>query len=209
MDLRVTNLDGDGIGSEVLTGTEWIRYTPETAGAVEDRVEEFESLNNSAGQAAEGFLKKDALQNAGITRTHLCLSETRVEGFFSCCSASVRLSKRSISRLGFRTGITTMPAILVTWVARHRTGTVGGLELMQTAYGLARAASQTIAAAALVLDPMDAEVAEVWKSEPYLFQESEQKRGNGSRRLWLPLDPKGAEAPAAPEVKISGDDLRT
>jgi hypothetical protein len=129
-----------------------------------------------------------------MTTTHLCISEARVEGFFSCCSASVRLSKRSVASLGLRTEIQVMPAILITWVARHRRSTVTGFELMATAYGLARDASQTVAAAALVLDPKDEEVAEVWKSPPYFFQESEQSRRRAPSRLWLPLHPEPEDA---------------
>jgi len=177
---------------ETSTAAGWIRYSPETAARVADRVDAFEPLDFPAGHAAAKFLKEDALVNAGMTRTHLYVSKDRIEGFFSCCSTSVTLSARSIRSLGLRTEIKTMPAVLVTWVARHGAGSLKGFELLTTAYGLAREATATVAAVALVVDPADDQVAEVWKSEPYNFRESEQgrRRGSTTPRLWTPLDPE-------------------
>jgi hypothetical protein len=174
-------------------GTEWIGYTTETAGSVSDLVAGFQPRDLEAGHKAAKFLKEEALVNAGMSRTHLCVSDQRLEGFISCCSGSVTLSERSIRSLGFRTGLKIMPAVLVTWVARHGEGVVPGWELMATAYGLAREATSTIAAVALVVDPADDQVAEVWKGEPYNFRESEHRRGRGAKgpkRLWLPLEPE-------------------
>lgn len=133
-----------------------------------------------------------------MTRTHLCVSGDRVEGFFSCCTTSVTLSTRSVRHLGLRTEIKSMPAVLLTWVARHGSGSVAGLELLTTAYALAREVTATVAAVALVVDPADDQVAQVWKREPYNFRESEQKRRRGAcNRLWTPLNP---EAPTNEEV---------
>lgn len=168
----------------------WIQYTPETGPALADRVAAFEPLDLPAGHRAAKFLKESALVNATMTRTHLCVSEQRIEGFYSCCSGSVRLSGRSIKNLGLRTEIQVMPAILLTWVARHQEGSVTGRELISTAYALAREAADTVAAAALVLDPMDEIVSQVWQKAPYNFRPSEQKRGKHPARLWLPLDPE-------------------
>lgn len=175
--------------AETSAATEWISYSPETADRVSDLVADFEPLDVPAGHKAAKFLKGDALVNAGMTRTHLCVSDQRLEGFFSCCSGSVTLSRRSVTSLGLRTEITAMPAVLVTWIARHRQATVSGFELLSTAYAIARAATTTIAAVALVVDPADEQVADLWRGEPYNFRESEQKRRGATRRLWTPLDP--------------------
>lgn len=190
MSIQEFDVGGTLAKGETSTATEWIRYSPDTAGPLIDRVTGFEPLDFPAGHAAAKFLREDALANAGMTRTHLCVSEHRVEGFFSCCSTSVILSTRSVRHLGLRTEIKTMPAVLLTWVARNGSGTVSGLELLTTAYALAREATATVAAVALVVDPADDQVAEVWKGEPYNFRESEQKRRRACNRLWTPLNPE-------------------
>ncbi|HEX9966599.1 MAG TPA: hypothetical protein VGB06_01505 [Solirubrobacterales bacterium] len=153
-------------------------------------LERFESLDHPAGLAAAKFLRSEALANAAMTRTHLLLADDRIEGFFSLSSASVRLSGRSIRSLGLRTAITTIPAILMTWVARHRNSEVSGLELVETAFALARESALNVGAAAFVLDPWDERVAEIWRNEPYPFRDSEQARKNKPPRLWAPLDPR-------------------
>jgi len=170
--------------------TRWVRYTPETAPALAARVEAFQSLDVPAGLEAARFLKESALVNATMSRTHLCVTEERIEGFYSCCSGSVRLSGRSVKSLGLRTELQVMPAILLTWVARNREGSVTGREIISTAYALAREAADTIAATALILDPMDEAVSKLWQGAPYGFQLSEQTRGKKPTRLWLPLDPE-------------------
>lgn len=186
--------NGDGPESGTTSDTEWIGYTAETADSVRELVTDFRPLDFEAGHKAAKFLKEDALVNAGMTRTHLCISDERLEGFISCCSGSVTLSERSILSLGFRTEIKTMPAVLVTWVARHGEGVVPGWELLTTAYALAREATTTIAAVALVVDPADDQVAEVWKGEPYNFRVSDQRRrGKRPKRLWMPLHPEPLE----------------
>ena len=174
--------------TETSTATRWIKYTPATAPKLVDRVEAFEPLDFQAGHAAARFLKESALANSAMSRTHLCVTDQRVEGFYSCCSGSVRLSSRSVKSLGLRTELQTIPAILLTWVARSREGSVSGREIISTAYALAREASHTVAAAALVLDPMDETVSLLWQGAPYGFQLSEQTRGKKPNRLFLPLD---------------------
>jgi hypothetical protein len=149
----------------------------------------FQSLDCPAGTAAAAFLKHDALVNSAMTRTHLYVSDNRVEGFISLCSGSVRLSERSIRSLGLRTTIKTMPATLMTWVARHRESLITGLELVETAFALARESAENIGVAAFVLDPWDEKVADIWRSDPYPFRDSEQKPKGKPPRLWTPLDP--------------------
>lgn len=127
--------------------------------------------------------------NSAMSRTHLLIGDGQVEGFVSLCSGSVRLSKRSIRSLGLRTTITTMPAIVLTWIARHREGSTTGLELIETASALARESAENIGVAAFVLDPWDERVANVWRNDPYPFRDSEQRPKGKPPRLWTPLEP--------------------
>jgi hypothetical protein len=149
----------------------------------------FESLDFPAGEAAAEFLRDEAVVNSVMTRTHLLVADNRVEGFISLCSGSVRLSERSVRSLGLRTTRKTMPAILLTWVARHHESSTTGLELVETAFALASESAENIGVAAFVLDPWDEKVADIWRSAPYPFRDSEQKRKGKPPRLWTPLDP--------------------
>lgn len=170
--------------------TRWVTLTPSTATPeLIDLMNSFQALNHPAGEAVSKFLKDEAIVNAPMTRTHLLVSDTRIEGFISLCSGSVRLSERSIRSLGLRTTIKTIPAVVLTWVARHRGSSTSGLDLVETAFALARESSRNIGVAAFVLDPWDGKVAEIWRNEPYPFRDSEQKRRKKPPRLWTPLDP--------------------
>ena len=148
----------------------------------------FKSLDCPAGKAAAKFLRDEAVVNSVMTRTHLLVADDRVEGFISLCSGSVKLSERSIRSLGIRTTRKTMPAVLLTWVARQRESSTTGLELVETAFALARESAKNIGVAAFVLDPWDEKVADIWRSAPYPFRNSEQKRKGKPPRLWAPLD---------------------
>ncbi len=169
--------------------TKWVTLAPDTAPELADAMQTFQSLDCDAGDAATQFLKDDALVNFAMTRTHLLVSDTRVEGFISLCSGSVQLSARSVRSLGLRTTIRTMPAVVLTWIARHHESSTTGLELIETGFALARESARNVGVAAFVLDPWDERVAEIWRSEPYPFRSSEQKRKRKPPRLWAPLDP--------------------
>jgi hypothetical protein len=171
-------------------GSRWVTLSPRTATpAVLEAMAAFQPLDHPAGAAAARFLNEEAVVNHTMTRTHLLIDRDRVEGFVSLCSGSVRLSRRSIRSLGLRTTIRTMPAVVLTWVARDRDSSVSGQELVETAFGLARESAENIGVAAFVLDPWDERVAEMWRSEPYPFRDSEQRRRGRPPRLWAPLDP--------------------
>ncbi|HET8862296.1 MAG TPA: hypothetical protein VFM94_03500 [Solirubrobacterales bacterium] len=168
----------------------WVRLSRQTATPeLIEAINTFEPLDFPAGKAAAGFLKDEAVVNSTMTKTHLLVAENRVEGFISLCSGSVKLSERSIRSLGLRTTIRTMPAIVLTWIARHRGSSTTGLELVETAFGLARESAENVGVAAFVLDPWDAKVADIWRNAPYPFRDSEQKRKGKPPRLWTPLDP--------------------
>lgn len=174
----------------VESASRWVRLSPRTVSSeLINAMNKFESLDSPAGNAATKFLKDEAIVNSVMSRTHLLVADQRVEGFISLCSGSVRLSERSIRSLGLRTTIKTMPAIVLTWVARHREGSATGLELVETAFALARESAENIGVAAFVLDPWDERVATIWRNAPYPFRNSEQKRKGKPPRLWTPLEP--------------------
>lgn len=173
----------------VAATTRWVTLAADTAPELADAMQAFQGLDYAAGEAATTFLKDDALVNSAMTRTHLLVSDTRVEGFISLCSGSVQLSARSVRSLGLRTRIRTIPAVVLTWIARHRESSTTGLELIETGFALARESARNVGVAAFVLDPWDERVAELWRSEPYPFRNSEQKRKGKPPRLWVPLDP--------------------
>lgn len=175
--------------SSERSASQWVTLSPRTATPeLLAAIDAFEPLNFPAGDAAAKFLKDEAVVNSSMSRTHLLVFEQRVEGFVSLCSGSVKLSKRSVRSLGLRTTITTMPAIVLTWVARHRESSTTGFELVQTAFALARETAKNIGVAAFVLDPWDDKVATIWRSEPYPFRDSEQRRRGKPPRLWTPLE---------------------
>lgn len=181
----------ESVDSEIGALTaKWVTLSPSTATPeLIKAMQAFQALDYPAGDAAARFLSDDAVVNSAMTRTHLLLADDRVEGFISLCSGSVQLSERSIRSLGLRTTIRTMPAIVLTWVARHCESSITGLELIETAFALARESAANIGVAAFVLDPWDEKVAEIWRSDPYPFKDSEQKRKRKPPRLWAPLDP--------------------
>jgi hypothetical protein len=181
----------EGAETAVAASTvKWVTVSPETVTPeLTEAMAAFQPLDCPAGAAAAHFLNEDAVVNATMTRTHLLIADNRVEGFISLCSGSVELSERSIRSLVLRTTIKTMPAIVLTWVARDRESSITGLELVETAFALARETAETIGVAAFVLDPWDEKVAEIWRNEPYPFRDSEQKRRRKPPRLWAPLDP--------------------
>lgn len=168
----------------------WVTLSRVTATAeLIEAMDAFQPLDCPAGRAAAEFLSDEALTNSTMTRTHLLATDDRIEGFISLCSGSVQLSERSIRSLGLRTTRKTMPAIVLTWVARHRESPVTGRELVETAFALARESAKNVGVAAFVLDPWDEKVAEIWRNDPYPFRDSEQKRKRKPPRLWTPLDP--------------------
>jgi hypothetical protein len=176
---------------------EILLWTPATAAeraAAPAAVQGFESLDTSAGRAAAAWLRDEALENDPATKTYLVFSEGRVEGFFACCGGAVLLTVEDAA--GLRVPhYEDLPAWILAWIARRRDGTVSGLQLMLTAYGLAREHARSLGLVALALDPLDDDVAALWRKAPYSFQTCIPKRRGRRARLWLPLETP--EPPAA------------
>jgi hypothetical protein len=168
----------------------WTLFSRGTATAeTVQLVDEFEPLENEGGARAARWLREEALNQDGITKTHLLVSDggDEILGFFACCYSQVDLTEKSLQSLGLRTKRKRVPAFLVCWIARARERKVG-INLMATAYGLAQDVGSQVGLVALVLDPLDLAVAEMWRSDPYFFQDSETRsRKGGPPRLWLPI----------------------
>ena len=122
---------------------QWVRLSNNTATSrLVEAIDAFESLDFPAGEAAAGFLEGRSSGELRHDENTSAGDRRRVEGFISLCSGSVKLSERSIRSLGLRTTIRTMPATVLTWVARHREGSTSGLELVETAFALARESAE-------------------------------------------------------------------
>jgi hypothetical protein len=168
---------------------EWEIWTPDRAARRPDlaeAVERFEPLNHPAGEAAARWLREDSLTNDPSTKTYLSVVDAEVHGFFACCAGTVALSQVDASDLAVPHR-QHLPAFVLAWVARRRGGVVPGLQLVATAYGLARDLASSLGMVAFVLDPMDDQVARIWQDEPYAFREAKTGKGDRPARLWLPL----------------------
>ena len=153
------------------------------------KVETFESLSHPAGEAAARWLREDAYDNDGLTKTRLLVSDDRVEGFVATCFGSVDLTEGGMKRLPVRRNLRRRqaPAFLVCWVARHRDSSIPGVQLMLTAVGLARHAKRNSGLVALALDPHDDGVAAMWRSAPWHFQQCRDPGDGRQRRLYIPI----------------------
>jgi hypothetical protein len=170
----------------------WAPWTPEVANQRPDLVEAvqgFQPLDHPAGQDAARWLRERALANDGSTKTYLLEHEGCVQGYFACCAGTVTLTRKDSRGLDvpYRRQL---PAFILAWVARHAEGSVPGIHLVVTAYGLARDLAQSLGRVAFALDPRDKRVARLWQDEPYGFQQcvtDPDDRTDRPPRLWLPL----------------------
>ena len=174
----------------------WYQWTPLNAGsaAYEDiaaAIEEFESLETPAGDAATVWLKQHALANHPSSITYLLLLDGRLEGYFAMVSSSLELTQRR--RKTLRPGEKDYPldptqgASLVAWIARNRHGTLPGRHLVTYAISIALEVAAHQGTVALVLDPYDEATGNEW-AKKYGFKSA--RTPDGLRpRLWLPLHP--------------------
>jgi hypothetical protein len=153
------------------------------------KIQDFESLHYPAGIEATRWLREDAYENDGLTKTRVLVSDERVEGFIATCFGSVELTNGGIRRLSVpgRLQRRTVPALVVCWCARHRDSEIPGLQLMLTATGLARKAKRNSGLVALALDPHDEEVAAMWRGKPWYFQKCRDRKDGRPTRLFLPV----------------------
>lgn len=174
----------------------WHQWTPANAASevyedIGEAVEEFESLDTPAGQAATVWLKEHALPNHPSTITYLLVLGGRIEGYFALASSSVELTQRHRKQL--KRGQRNYPldptqgASLVAWIAKHRDAVVSGRSLFLYAISVAREAADRQGTVAIVLDPYDDETAERW-AEHYGFKRA-RTPGGRRPRLWIPLHP--------------------
>ncbi len=154
-----------------------------------EKVEAFEPLNYPAGVEAARWLREDAYDNDGLTKTRLLVSDERVEGYIATCFGTVELTEGGMKRLAVRRDLRRRqaPAFLVCWVARHKDSEIPGTQLMLTTVSLARHAKRNSGLVALALDPHDEEVSKMWQATPWNFQKCRHREGNRPTRLYVPI----------------------
>jgi hypothetical protein len=153
------------------------------------QVASFESLDNPAGIAASRWLREDAYENDGMSRTRLLVTDERVEGFIATSFGTVELTEGGMKQLPVPRKLRRRqaPALLLCWIARHRDSQISGEQLMLTAVGLARQARRNSGLVALTLDPYDDEVSKMWQAAPWHFQKCRRRDNDRPTRLYLPI----------------------
>jgi hypothetical protein len=164
----------------------WVTLPPvevEISAAFRRALDQFDAGSSSGGVAANGWLQQNAVTDYRLSRTTLYIADGAIAGFYSLCSSSVEVSQRDRKRhLELHTPLGTLPASLVTWLAKDYRADIDGSLLMKHAFATARRTALTQAAIVLALDPFDADTAELWKAH-YGFR----KASGCSGRLWTPL----------------------
>lgn len=160
-----------------------VRALPELGEAIRS----FKPVAGPAGESVADWLAKDALREPQESSVRLRLSHGRVTGVYALCAAQILLDAEERAQLGglrYRT----QPAVLLAQFARSSDAPGIGEELLRHADGTARLALPYIGASVLVVDPLDAPTAKMWR-ERFGFRESSQPVP-GNRRLrrhWLNL----------------------
>jgi hypothetical protein len=153
------------------------------------KIETFQSLPNPAGIEAARWLREDAFDNDGLTKTRALVTDHRVEGFIATCFGSVDLTGGGRRRLSVprRLKRQQVPAFILCWVARHEESEIPGIQLMLTALGLAREAKRNSGLVAFALDPHDEAVSIMWQGQPWHFRKCRERKGDPPTRLYLPV----------------------
>jgi hypothetical protein len=155
----------------------------EPSDRLRDALDRFDAGPTPAGAAATAWLRDHALSQHQMSRTRLCIADGRICGYYSLCNSTFEISSRKRRQLlQVETTIRTLPASLVTWLAKDRQVGVDGKLLIRHAVATAREAAAVTASVALVVDPFDDATADMWK-ERFGFRESSGE----SDRLWIPL----------------------
>ncbi|MGO9320350.1 MAG: hypothetical protein ACLQBY_06065 [Solirubrobacteraceae bacterium] len=154
----------------------------ELPGELRAALDAFDAGKRPAAVAAREWLRTQAVDSYQTSRTRLLLAERRIAGFYSLAAAQVELRQSDRRREGFDP--VSVPAALVTWMAKDRRAEVDGKLLLLHAAGTARRAAELQATAVLVLDPFDEQTGVMWR-ERFGFRASAEKRK--PKRLWLPL----------------------
>jgi len=174
---------------------EWVHVTSEQLDADPDLVaaiDRFEAPAVPAGQAAESWLKQRALQEVGHIATYILLLDGEVGGFYSLGMSELEL--RTSHRKGLEASHPRQGAVLILWLARAANADVNAEVILAHAVGMGQIGARRVGAAAIALDPYDAETERFWR-ERFGFRSSLTRRrdadGEERPRLWLPLFPEG------------------
>jgi hypothetical protein len=169
---------------------EWHRIDSDSVrgvGSLLEKVLGFGSLDHPAGDHATRFLQTEAIQPGASVVTRAVVGPERIEGFVSTNFTDVELTRADAKSIGVKHR-SRLPAFRLAWIARHRESPVKGLELFAGALGMAMEAAEHGGLVAMLIEPADPVVADIWRREPYLFQETDSAPNNkGLRPLWLPL----------------------
>ena len=174
----------------------WRRWLPtdsdEDLRAIGAAVEAFQAMDTDAGRDAEHWLKEQALNDHPSTVTWLYLLDGRLEGYYALSSTSVELTQRQRKKLtSWRRAHPlhpSQPASLIAWIAKHREAQIPGELLVLHATFIAGQVSELQGNIALVLDPYDDDVGEMWRTRYGFNTAAGPDSSDGRKRLWLPLD---------------------
>lgn len=192
-DLFAAALQRDQPAASAPGEHEWVHLTAEQLVAdptLADAIERFNAPPTRAGEAAERWLKEQALGEAGHTATYVLLVAGEVAGFYSLGMGEVEL--RTKDRKELAAGHPRQGAALILWLARAAEAEVGGEAILRHAVGISQIAARRVGAAVIALDPYDAATERYWR-ERFGFRSSRTRRrnvdGEEAVRLWMPLFP--------------------
>jgi hypothetical protein len=144
----------------------------------------FDAGDRPAGRAAAEWLRTKSVATHAISRTRLLIVDHRVGGFYSLASAQVALRSQHRREIGVTQHVVSLPAALVTWIAKDVRSHVDGVDLLRHAAATARKAALHQATALLVVDPFDEETDVLWRTR-FGFRPSSE--AGPLKRLWLPI----------------------
>lgn len=182
-DLAIAEVIADALADEEPS---WVTLPPtelEVSDAFALALEQFDAGSTPAGEAATEWLKRSALAEYQLSRTALYIANGAIAGYYSLASSTIELSQRERKKwLGFRTRRGSLPATLITWIAKDHRAEFDGSLLVMHAAAVARRAMLVQASVALVLDPFDDATTDLWITR-HGFRRTSGKSG----RLWIPL----------------------
>jgi len=126
-------------------------------------LEGFDAGEQAAAVAATEWLQTRARREHRTSRTRVLIAQGRLAGFYSLASSHVELSGRHRKALALQSTVVSVPAALVTWIAKDHRSTVEGKTLLLHAAATARRAAAMQAATVLVVDAYDEQTAGMWK----------------------------------------------
>lgn len=178
-----------------MAADEWIHLTSEQLSAdpsLSDSIGRFRAPANPAGEAAEKWLKGRALVEVGRIATYVLLRDGEVVAFYSLGMSEVLL--RTQHREELAASHPRQGAVLILWLARAADADVDAETILRHAVGIAQIGARRVGAAAIAVDPYDADTERFWR-ERFGFRSSLTRQldadGVERARLWMPLFPEG------------------